>query len=235
MGVGRPKVNLKKSSYAIIAFLVVIFGYQIFSIKASKEGTFTNPPLPYEKKALEPYISERTVDFHYDKHTKGYYDNLNAIMLEKNLKFTTLEDVINRSAHDAALTPLFNNAAQAWNHSFYWQSMKKGGGGQPKGQLLEKIIQQFGSYDDFKKQFIETGAKLFGSGWVWLVLDGQQLKIIPTSNADLPLIHQQKPLLVCDVWEHAYYLDYQNERKDYVKLFLDHLVNWEFAENNFAK
>ena len=228
-------MNWQKGSYFIIAVFAILIGYQIYTTKASREGMFTLPELPYEKKALEPYISERTMDLHYDKLHKGYYDAMNTIMLEKNLKFTTLEDVINRSAHDSALTPLFNSAAQAWNHTFFWQSMKKGGGGQPKGKLLETIVQQFGSYDDFKKQFIEVGTKLFGSGWVWLVLDGKVLKIIPSSNADLPLIHQQKPLLVLDVWEHAYYLDQQTDRKNYVTIFMDHLVNWDFAEKNFAK
>ena len=228
-------MNWKKSSGLIIVLCMVFLGYQIYSSKAAREGIFTLPALPYEKKSLEPYISETTMDFHYDKHHKGYYDIMNTIILDNKLKFKSLEDVIMRSAHDAALIPLFNSSAQAWNHTFYWQSMKPGGGGQPKGALLEKINEQFGSYDEFKKQFIEAGTKLFGSGWVWLVLDGQRLKIVPTSNADLPLIHNQKPLLTCDVWEHAYYLDYQNRRKDYVTVFLDHLVNWDFAEENFAK
>lgn len=228
-------MDWKKSSCLVIALCAIFLGYQIISSKASREGTFVLPALPYEKNALEPYISERTLDFHYDKHHKGYYDMLNTILLDNKLKFKTLEEVIMRSAHDAALTPLFNSAAQAWNHTFYWQSMKQGGGGQPKGALLDKINEQFGSFDEFKKQFIEAGAKLFGSGWVWLVLDGQRLKIVPSHNADLPLIHNQKPLLTCDVWEHAYYLDYQNRRKDYVTVFLDHLVNWDFAEENLAK
>ena len=231
----KQAMNWKKSSYLCIAVCMFVLGYEILTSKAAREGTFTLPPLPYDKTALQPYISEQTLDFHYDKHHKGYFDNLNAMMLEKKLKFTSLEDVIMKSAHDAALTPLFNNAAQAWNHIFYWQSMKKGGGGQPKGALLEKINKQFGSFDEFKKQFIEAGTKLFGSGWVWLVLEGEMLKIVPTSNADLPLIHNQKPLLTCDVWEHAYYLDYQNRRKDYVTVFLDHLVNWDFAEENLDK
>lgn len=228
-------MDWRKSSSLIIVLCAVLFGYQIISSKASRDGMFTIPELPYDKKALEPYISENTLNFHYDKHHKGYYDTLNTIILDHKLKFKTLEDVIMRSAHDAALLALFNSAAQAWNHTFYWQSMKPSGGGQPKGALLEAINEQFGSYDDFKKQFIEAGAKLFGSGWVWLVLDGKRLKIVATSNADLPLIHNQKALLVYDVWEHAYYLDYQNRRKDYVTAFLDHLVNWDFAEQNFEK
>jgi Fe-Mn family superoxide dismutase len=209
--------------------------YQIFSSKADREGSFTIPELPYAKNALEPYISEKTMHFHYDKHHKGYYDSLNKFILENNLKYESLVDVIMQSAHKAALKPLFNSAAQAWNHTFYWQSMKKEGGGQPKAALLDKINEQFGSYDEFKKQFVEAGTKLFGSGWVWLVLEGQRLKIVPTSDADLPLIHNQIPLLTCDVWEHAYYLDYQNRRKDYVTVFLDHLVNWDFAAENFTK
>src|ERR1700722_8051787 len=171
---------------------------------------FMLPPLPYEEKALEPYISERTLSFHYGKHHRGYVDTLNKLMEEKGLKASSLEDVIQMSSKDPVLKTVFNNAAQDWNHTFYWSSMKPGGGGQPKGALLDLIAKTFGSYDAFKKQFIEAGTKLFGSGWVWLAMDkDNSLKIVPTSDADLPLIHDQKALLTCDVWEHAYYLDYQ--------------------------
>jgi len=197
---------------------------------------FTLSPLPYEKNALEPYISQRTLTFHYEKHHQGYVDTTNKLSQEKRLVGYSLEDLIKKCAQDPALKPLFNAAAQDWNHTFYWSSMTPYGGGQPTGSLLDKITKTFGSFDDFRNQFIETGTKLFGSGWVWLILDTDgTLKILGTKDADLPLIHGQKALLVCDIWEHAYYLDYQNRRKDYVGIFLDHLVNWTFAEQNLLR
>jgi Fe-Mn family superoxide dismutase len=195
---------------------------------------YTLPPLPYKENALEPYISERTLSFHYGKHHKAYVETTNKLSKEKGLTGLSLEYLIRKSAENPDLKPLFNAAAQDWNHTFYWSSMKEKGGGQPTGPLLDLIVKTFGSYADFKKQFIETGTKLFGSGWVWLVVDKDNtLKIIGTKDADLPLIHGQRALLVCDIWEHAYYLDYQNRRKDYVEVFLDHLVNWEFAAHNY--
>jgi Fe-Mn family superoxide dismutase len=209
-----------------------VLGLIVMGDSLASQGRVSLPPLPYEKNALEPYISKRTLEFHYGKHHQGYVDKLNELVTEKKIKAASLEDIIFLTAKDPLLTTVFNNAAQTWNHTFYWRSMKKNGGGEPKGPLHEKINTQFGSYENFKKQFIEAGTKLFGSGWVWLVLEGDQLKIVASHNADLPLIHNQKALLTCDVWEHAYYLDYQNSRKDYVKIFLDHLVNWDFATQN---
>lgn len=192
------------------------------------------PPLPYKENALEPYISERTLSFHYGKHHKGYVETTNKLADDNGLSGLSLEELIKASAKDPALKPLFNAAAQDWNHTFYWSSMMAKGGGEPKGALLDLIVKTFGSYPEFKKQFIETGTKLFGSGWVWLIQDKDgTLKIVGTKDADLPLIHGQKALLVCDIWEHAYYLDYQNRRKDYVEVFLDHLVNWDFANQNY--
>jgi Fe-Mn family superoxide dismutase len=153
---------------------------------------------------------------------------------EKNqdLKNKSLEEIIMITAKNKNRSKLYNQAAQVWNHTFYWQSMKKKGGGEPKGPLLKKIIADFGSYDAFRKQFIEVGSRVFGSGWVWLVLDHNRLKVVGTPNARVPLTADQHPLLTCDVWEHAYYLDYQNRRSDYVAVFLDHLVNWDFAAEN---
>lgn len=192
------------------------------------------PPLPYKENALEPYISERTLSFHYGKHHKGYVETTNKLADDNGLSGLSLEELIRASSKDPALKPLFNAAAQDWNHTFYWSSMMEKGGGEPKGALLNAIVKVFGSYAEFKKQFIETGTKLFGSGWVWLIQDKDgSLKILGTKDADLPLIHGQKALLVCDIWEHAYYLDYQNRRKDYVEVFLDHLVNWDFANQNY--
>lgn len=220
---------------AIICSLSMAF---IISVKGEaqvkqKISQIVLPPLPYGKNALEPYISKKTLDFHYDKHHKGYADKLNEIIIEKNLDGKNLEEIIKISSQDPQMKNIFNIAAQVWNHTFYWSSMKSQGGGVPTGPILDLIKKQFGTYEEFKKQFVEAGTKLFGSGWVWLVLDkDNSLKIIGTSNADLPLIHDQKALLTCDIWEHAYYLDYQNRRKDYVEVFLDHLVNWDFANTN---
>lgn len=216
-------------------FLVGLFFVgDVYAEDGSGQGQFELPRLPYELNALEPYISAKTLEFHYSKHHQGYLDNLNRLVNEKKeLAGQSLEDIIRMSSTAPGLQEVFNNAAQTWNHTFYWKSMKANGGGQPTGKLLERINKDFGSFDQFKKKFIEVGAKVFGSGWVWLVEDAGSLKVVPTKDGDLPMIKGQKALLTCDVWEHAYYLDYQNRRKDYVEVFLDHLVNWEFAAENF--
>ncbi len=225
---------MKKIASVFIFVSSLIVSFTAFA--AETKPAFTLPPLPYDKKALEPYISERTLFFHYEKHHRGYVDNLNKLAQEKGLIGLTLDQVIEKSASDPELKTVFNNAAQDWNHTFYWNSMMAKGGGEPKGAIADLITKTFGGYAEFKKQFIETGTKLFGSGWVWLVLDKDgKLKIVPTPDADLPMIHGEKALLTCDVWEHAYYLDYQNLRKDYVTLFLDHLVNWDFANENLKR
>lgn len=217
--------------FLIISFLAII-PFVCFGEPLSK---FTLAPLPYAEDALVPYISKETLFYHYTKHHKGYADKLIDMAKKNNLQDLTLEEIIQKSYKDPKLTALFNAAAQTWNHTFYWESMKKGGGGEPTGPLKSLIIKTFGSYGEFKKQFVEAGTQLFGSGWVWLVQDKDKtLKIVTTGNGDLPLIHDQKPILTCDIWEHAYYLDYQNRRKDYVEVFLDHLVNWDFANKNLA-
>ena len=196
--------------------------------------TFTLPPLPYEKNALEPHISSRTLDFHHGKHHQTYVDNLNKLIANTELENKPLEEIIRLSAQDTAKAGIFNNAAQVWNHTFYWHSLKKEGGELPQGVLLKRIAQDFGDYDKFKEAFKQAGATQFGSGWVWLIEEKSTLKIAKTGNADLPLIHGQKALLTCDVWEHAYYLDYQNRRPDYLEVFLNHLVNWDFAAKNLG-
>ncbi|GAO98256.1 superoxide dismutase [Caedimonas varicaedens] len=196
--------------------------------------TFTLPPLPYEKNALEPHISSRTLDFHHGKHHQAYVDNLNKLIANTELENKPLEEIIRLSAQDTAKAGIFNNAAQVWNHTFYWHSLKKAGGGLPQGVLLKRIAQDFGDYDKFKEAFKQAGATQFGSGWAWLVEEKGTLKIVKTGNADLPMIHGQKALLTCDVWEHAYYLDYQNRRPDYLEVFLNHLVNWDFAAKNLG-
>jgi Fe-Mn family superoxide dismutase len=191
---------------------------------------FALPSLPFAKDALEPYITAKTMGFHYDKHHRAYVDNLNKLLAgrEPPTKLS-LEKLVTESAGKADSTAIFNNAAQAWNHDFFWKSMKKGGGGLPKGALLGRIKTSFGSFDQFKAAFVAKGAAQFGSGWVWLVVEGKVLKIVTTGNADTPIAHGQKPLLTCDVWEHAYYLDYQNRRKDFLQAFIEHLANWDFA------
>jgi len=186
-------------------------------------------PLPYPQNALEPYISARTMSFHYGKHHQAYADNLNRLTAGTQWAGQPLEKVIMESTGRPDKTDVFNNAAQVWNHNFFWQSMKPGGGGKPAGRLLERIEKSFGSFDEFKTAFKTAAVSQFGSGWAWLIQEGDTLKIIKTSNADTPLAHGQTALLTCDVWEHAYYLDYQNRRPDFVQAFLDHLANWEFA------
>jgi superoxide dismutase, Fe-Mn family len=191
---------------------------------------FTLPALPYAQEALEPYVSVRTMGFHYSKHHQAYVDNLNKLVAGTPWAAErSLERVVVESAGMADKTAVFNNAAQAWNHAFFWKSMKPGGGGRPAGRLMELIGKSFGSFDEFKNAFLTAAVAQFGSGWVWLVQEGDALKIVKTSNADTPVAHGQTALLTCDVWEHAYYLDYQNRRKDFVEAFLGHLANWEFA------
>ncbi len=192
------------------------------------------PALPYDLDALEPHISRSTLEFHHGKHHAAYVTNLNNLVAGTDLEGKSLEETITAVAGDAAKAGIFNNAAQVWNHSFYWQGIKPAGGGAPSGELAAKIDADFGSFDAFKEQFKAAGATQFGSGWAWLVLDGGSLKVTKTANADLPLAHGQKALLTMDVWEHAYYLDYQNRRPDYMTTFLDKLVNWDFVAANLA-
>ncbi len=193
---------------------------------------FELPPLPFEKSALEPHMSERTLSFHYDKHHAGYVKKLNnALEGDKRLDWK-LEEVI----HDAAKNDdidVFRNAAQIWNHTFFWNSLSADGGGGASGKLAEAIEKDFGSMDAFREAFADAATGEFGSGWAWLVLDNGKLRAMSTTDAGTPISRGLHPLLCCDVWEHAYYLDYQNDRGKFVETFLDHLVNWEFANANF--
>ncbi|MBD1849401.1 superoxide dismutase [Leptolyngbya sp. GB1-A1] len=194
-------------------------------------------PLPYDYKALEPHISSGTLEFHHDKHHAAYVTNYNKMAAEQGMADKPIEEVIKTSFNgDAAKSQsgLFNNAAQAWNHTFYWNCMKPNGGGTPTGALLDKINADFGSYDAFKEQFVTAGTTQFGSGWAWLVLENGTLKITKTPDGVTPLAMGQTPLLTMDVWEHAYYLDYQNRRPDYEKAFVENLVNWDFVAQNLA-
>jgi Fe-Mn family superoxide dismutase len=190
------------------------------------------PPLPYAKDALEPVISAKTLEFHYGKHHAAYVANMKKMLPGSGLEGKPLEAVIVATAAKGG--GLFNNAAQSWNHAFYWQCMKPGGGGQPGGKLLAAINGGFGGFENFRKEFAAAAAGQFGSGWAWLSEEGGKLKVSATSNADTPLAHGAKPLLVIDVWEHAYYLDYQNRRADYINAFLDKLVNWDFVAANLT-
>jgi Fe-Mn family superoxide dismutase len=196
--------------------------------------TFQLPPLPYDRTALEPHMSAQTLDIHHGKHHAAYVKNLNDLVAGTPMASKSLEEVILESGRDIENKgKIFNNAAQVWNHPFFWQCMTPQGGSQPTGKLLEAINTAFGSPDGFKQQFKEAGVTQFGSGWAWLVLDKGQLKITKTGNADLPMRHGQTALLTCDVWEHAYYLDYQNRRPDFIETFLGNLVNWAFVAENF--
>jgi Fe-Mn family superoxide dismutase len=196
--------------------------------------TYSLPPLPYAYNALEPYISKSTLEFHHDKHHATYVNKYNEAVQGTPHNDHPIEVVIKTIAGDTTLQGVFNNAAQAWNHSFYWNSMKPQGGGEPSGPLLDRIKADFGSFGDFVNAFKAAGASQFGSGWAWLVLADDHLKVTKTANADCPLTAGQVPLLTMDVWEHAYYLDYQNRRPDYIDNFLNHLVNWDFAAHNLA-
>ncbi len=190
---------------------------------------FDLPPLPYGQSALEPYVSAQTISYHYGRHHAGYVTNLNRLTSGTQWEGAELDKVVL-----GAEGPIFNNAAQIWNHTFYWQSMSPDGGGAPSGPVRAAIEEAFGSTDEFRRRFADAAIGLFGSGWTWLVADDSGLGIMQTANADLPLLHGRRALLVVDVWEHAYYLDYQNARAAYVEAFLDHLVNWEFATENLA-
>jgi Fe-Mn family superoxide dismutase len=191
---------------------------------------FTLPELPYSKDALAPHISAETLEYHHGKHHKAYVDNLNKLLDGKPEASKSLEEVI-MSAEGG----VFNNAAQVWNHTFYWSSMKPKGGGQPTGDIAAAITRDFGSFDKLKEEFTQAGITQFGSGWAWLVLEGGKLKVTKTPNADLPMKHGQKALLTMDVWEHAYYIDYRNARPKYIETFLTSLANWDFANENLKK
>ncbi len=218
--------------FAITLCLPPLIAMTTTGLAAEPEtGGFKLPLLPYAQDALEPYISAKTMSFHYGKHHQAYVDNLNKLVAKTAMASEPLENLVKETSGAPDKAPIFNNAAQVWNHTFFWQSMKKGGGGAPDGRLLKLINKSFGSFDSFKTNFVSTAVGQFGSGWVWLVQDGDTLKIVKTANADTPVAHGQTPLLTCDVWEHAYYLDYQNRRKDFVEAFLDHLANWNFAES----
>ncbi len=196
--------------------------------------TIALPNLPFDKNALNPHISEQTIEFHYGKHHNAYVVNLNKFIEGTDLAGQDLETIITKTANDASKASIFNNAAQVWNHSFYWNCIKPGGGGAPSGAVAKKIDSDFGSYEKFSEELKNAGVTQFGSGWAWLVMKDGRLEIMKTLNADTPLAHGLKPLLTVDVWEHAYYLDYQNRRPDYLATFIEHLINWDFVNSQMA-
>lgn len=187
------------------------------------------PPLPYPMDALEPYISRETLEYHYGKHHKAYVDNLNNLIPGTEFENLTLEEIVLKASG-----PIFNNGAQVWNHTFYWNSLLPNGGGAPKGAIADAITRDYGSFETFKEAFSKAAVTLFGSGWAWLVKNSDgKLEIVQTGNAGNPMTADKKPLLTCDVWEHAYYIDYRNARPKYVENFWN-LVNWDFINRNLA-
>ena len=205
-----------------------------WSTEARAATAITLPPLPFAENALEPYISAKTLSFHYGKHHDGYVKKTNMMLEGTDLAGKPLETIITETANDPAKKGLYNNAAQVWNHTFYWNSMTPGGS-KLEGKLLGKIIKDFGSVQAMEEALAGKAGGQFGSGWAWLVLENDKLSCISTANADTPIAMGLTPLLCVDVWEHAYYLDYQNKRGDYVKAVLQNLANWKFAMQNFEK
>ncbi len=197
-------------------------------------GPHTLAPLPYAPGALAPVISEQTIGFHYARHHRGYLDNLNRLVAGTPLEALDLTAVVRQSAGDAGKVAVFNNAAQVWNHDFYWRSLRPNGGGEPPAALKARLEADFGSVDACRQALAGAATSQFGSGWAWLVADGDKLRVVKTGNADNPLTQGLKPLLTIDVWEHAYYLDYQNRRADHVKAVIERLLDWEFALGNLG-
>lgn len=193
------------------------------------------PPLPYAPDALEPFISAETLHLHHDRHHRAYVEEMNRLIAGTLLAEMSLEQLVIATAFKPEHKPIYNNAAQAFNHQFYWHSLSRQGGGEPPAPIAALVADSFGTYQAFRQAFSAAANTQFGSGWAWLVLDGERLKILKMQNADNPLITGQRPLLALDVWEHAYYVDYRNRRSDYVAAALDHLINWQFALENLAQ
>ena len=191
--------------------------------------SFELPSLPYANDALAPYMSAETLDFHHGKHHQTYVTNLNNLIKDTHLQNSSLEEIVVKSAKETSMAGIFNNAGQHWNHILFWQCMKPNGGGAIPSELEKKINEDFGSVDKFKEAFIQAGTTQFGSGWAWLAVNNGKLVVTKSANASNPLVDGMKPILGCDVWEHSYYIDYRNKRPDYLKAFLDNLVNWEFV------
>jgi Fe-Mn family superoxide dismutase len=196
-----------------------------------KKMSISLPNLPFPRNSLEPFLSAKTLEFHHDKHHNGYVQNANKLIAGTDYEKMNAEEIIRKTAGDISTASIFNNVSQAWNHAFYWQCLKPKGGGKPSRTIDQKIKQDFGSYENFVEEFKAAGSTQFGSGWAWLVIDNDRLEVMKTANADSPVAQGMKPLLTIDVWEHAYYLDYQNRRPDYINTFIDKLINWEFVNS----
>ena len=229
-GMTRRQVLKTLGSTAVAAAIAQLPGMG----RAADAPTPVFPTLPYSENALAPVISANTISFHYGKHHRAYFDNFVKFTAQTEFAGMPLEKVIAATAGKADRAAIFNNAAQFWNHTFYWNSLLPNGGGEPPAALKQKIESSFSSVQACKKELMDAAATQFASGWAWLVLDGDKLKVVKTSNADNPMTQGMKPLLNIDVWEHAYYLDYQNRRADYVTALVDKLINWPFAAQNLA-
>ena len=202
---------------------------------ANTSGPFQLPPLPWDPAALEPVVSARTIDFHYGKHHRAYVTKLNELVAGTRFADMPLEQVMKETAGSEQHKKIFNNAAQTWNHTFFWSCLAPKGGGQPTGDLAARIERAFGGYDGFKQKLADAAVNQFGSGWAWLVARGDTLEIVSTPNAENPMTKGATPLLTIDVWEHAYYVDYENRRPEFVAAVIDKLLNWEFAEKQMAQ
>ena len=233
MKIRNPSNGVLQNRFAVLfAFGTVLLGSPI---GAQNSVPVSLPALPYDAGALAPVVTANTMSFHYGKHHKAYVDNLNKLIAGTELADLLLEEIIKKTSGVPDKQAVFNNAAQVWNHTFYWNSLKPNGGGIPTGILAKKIDEAFGSYGNFKKALSDAAVGQFGSGWAWLVLNGGALAVVKTPNAETPLTKGMVPLLTVDVWEHAYYLDYQNRRADYVGAVVDNLLNWDFALQNYKK
>ena len=229
---------IHKRSVLGVTVLAACMAAALFLVQCGKDSgssIFTQEALPYAKDALAPVISAETMEFHYDKHYAGYVKKANDLTGSGAFRGKTPEAVIQMTADDPSKAAVFNNAAQAWNHAFFFKCLKPEGGGAPQGRLAKMIDESFGGFNDFKTLFMTAAKDQFGSGWVWLVKDGDKLSVVASANADTPLAHGLTPLFTVDVWEHAYYLDYQNRRTDFVQGVLDNLANWEFVAEQLDK
>jgi superoxide dismutase, Fe-Mn family len=226
----------QKLRKATLLFVTLCIALVVNHCGTAEEKPFlVQDPLPYPEDALEPYISGKTIGLHYGKHHAGYVAMANRLLIDSAFQDKTPVEIIKLTAGKKKHSEIFNNVAQAWNHDFFWNCMKPGGGGMPKGKLAKKIKDSFGSFDAFKKEFLAAAKSRFGSGWVWLVLDDDILKVVTTANADTPLSRGLKPIFTVDVWEHAYYLDYQNRRTDFVETVLDNLADWDSVASRLEK
>ena len=208
--------------------------YEAAAIVTPQVGPYTLPELPFAEDALAPVISRETIALHHGKHHRAYVDKLNDLVAGSELAELPLDELVRRTAGDPKHAAIFNNAGQAWNHHFYWRSLSPSSG-KPSGKLLKRLDADFGGAGAFMDQFVEQATGQFGSGWAWLVVKRGKLDIVTTSNADTPMAHKITPLLTLDVWEHAYYLDFKNEREAYARIVVERLLNWEFAEQNFER